>query len=137
MMRKKLQQGGMERPRELGWRELDMVRFVSTGIGVFSLVTTALFPLSVLKTRMMAMDSQGRGGLGFGAVGAAAREILRAEGVPGFYRGFTTVVLGIIPARVLYMTTLEGTKGLVRAALVPGSQELSAPAARRCWRAWL
>lgn len=41
--------------------------------------------------------------------------------MPGFYRGFTTVVLGIIPARVLYMTTLEGTKGLVRAALGPGS----------------
>ena len=25
----------MERPRELGWRELDMVRFVGTGVGVF------------------------------------------------------------------------------------------------------
>ena len=46
-----------------------MVRFVGTGVGVFSVVTTALFPLSVLKTRLMALDggvesraAKGRGG---------------------------------------------------------------------------
>lgn len=38
------------------------------------------------------------------------RHIWRTEGVRGFYRGFATVVFGTIPARGVYLTTLEATK---------------------------
>ncbi len=36
--------------------------------------------------------------------------VWRSEGVPGFYRGFGTVVFGTIPARTIYLTSLEVTK---------------------------
>eukprot|EP00967_Tisochrysis_lutea_P133085 scaffold233002_cov19-Tisochrysis_lutea.AAC.2 len=36
--------------------------------------------------------------------------VWQSEGIPGFYRGFATVVFGTIPARTIYLTSLEITK---------------------------
>lgn len=38
------------------------------------------------------------------------RQIARHEGPLGFYRGFGTVVLGMMPMRFIYMAVLEVTK---------------------------
>jgi solute carrier family 25 protein 44 len=40
--------------------------------------------------------------------------VWRAEGIPGFYRGFGTVVFGTIPARTIYLTSLEITKSTMQ-----------------------
>lgn len=61
-------------------------------------LTTALYPLSVIKTRQMALAGS-QAGLG-GAV-ATARGVLAADGVRGLYRGFGTVVMGMFPARMV------------------------------------
>lgn len=42
-------------PAEVDWESLDKGKFVYTGALMFSGVTTLLFPLSVLKTRQMAL----------------------------------------------------------------------------------
>ncbi|KAG1360618.1 putative Mitochondrial arginine transporter BAC2 [Cocos nucifera] len=39
--------------------------------------------------------------------------ILRHECLRGFYKGFTTSLTGTIPARALYVSTLEVTKSAV------------------------
>ena len=44
-----------------------------------------------------------------------ATQILRTEGPTGLYKGFSVVICGTIPARILYLATLEATKTKVRA----------------------
>ncbi|GBG91163.1 hypothetical protein CBR_g52044 [Chara braunii] len=41
------------------------------------------------------------------------RQTIRYEGVLGLYKGFGTVVMGTIPARAVYLGTLEATKSVV------------------------
>ena len=64
------------------------------GIGVFTGITTALFPLSVIKTRQMASPTARPG---FSGAFQTAVNIKNADGLRGFYRGFGTVVAGAIP----------------------------------------
>lgn len=94
-------------PAEIDWARLDKVKFLYVGMAVFSGVTTVLYPLSVVKTQQMALASAPRGLRGAKATGAA---ILKAEGPRGLYRGFGTTILGLIPARIVYLTTLEAVK---------------------------
>lgn len=78
-------------------RRLDQGKALIYGVGVFSGIVTALFPLSVVKTRQMAspnISGDFRGSL------TTARMLYNTEGVIGFYRGFGTVVSGAIPVRV-------------------------------------
>lgn len=88
-------------------RSLDKRRFLYVGLGLFSGVTTVLFPLSVIKTRQMAEHGVPPGLSGTAQV---ARLIWQRDGPRGFYRGFGTVLFGTIPSRTLYMTTLELAK---------------------------
>lgn len=55
-----------------------------------------LFPLTVVKTRQQAIE-----GTPAGLRGAAqiAKDIVRYDGIRGLYRGFGTVIIGVIPAR--------------------------------------
>lgn len=57
---------------------------LQVGAGMFSTVTTALFPLSVIKTRQQALNRH-EGGGAF-TLGQVARDIWRGEGIRGFYR---------------------------------------------------
>lgn len=92
-------------PREVDWNTLDKRKFFVTGVGVFSGVTAALYPLSVIKTRQMVSShaTQAR------AVDIV-KEILKERGARGLYRGFGTIVIGAIPIRVVYLSTLEAVK---------------------------
>jgi solute carrier family 25 protein 44 len=92
-------------PREVDWNTLDKRKFFVTGVGVFSGVTAALYPLSVIKTRQMVSShaTQAR------AVDIV-KEILKERGARGLYRGFGTIVVGAIPIRVVYLSTLEAVK---------------------------
>jgi solute carrier family 25 protein 44 len=66
-----------------------------------------LFPLTVIKTRMMALDDAHRG---FRGVYYTARDVVRYDGVRGLYKGFGTVVGGLIPGRMVYLGILEASK---------------------------
>ena len=59
-------------------------------------VTTILFPLTVVKTRQQAIEGTPPGIRGAAQI---AKDILRYDGIRGLYRGFGTVVIGVIPAR--------------------------------------
>jgi solute carrier family 25 protein 44 len=140
---------------EVDWATLDKRKFFVNGVVVFSSLTTCLFPLTVIKTRMMAMDgANGLGGAsgtpsgtpsgaapgaatgatsgvpastgaasrvaGRGATNSVletAREVVRTSGYRGLYKGFGTVVGGLIPGRMLYLGVLEATKKSVSVGL--------------------
>ncbi|EOA22853.1 hypothetical protein CARUB_v10003583mg [Capsella rubella] len=98
-------------PKDIDWQMLDKSRFFFLGAGLFSGVSTALYPIVVLKTRQQVSPTR---------VSCAniSLAIARFEGLRGFYKGFGTSLLGTIPARALYMTALEITKSSVGQATV-------------------
>jgi solute carrier family 25, member 44 len=104
----------MARSQEVDWERLDKKKFFVQGAAVFSTLTGALFPLTVIKTRMMALD-----GAHTGLSGAiyTARDVVRSDGIKGLYRGFGTVIVGAIPARMIYLATLESTKSAISASM--------------------
>ncbi|OVA00829.1 Mitochondrial carrier protein [Macleaya cordata] len=91
---------------EINWDKLDKTKFYVVGAGLFTGVTVALYPVSVVKTRLQVATKDSVEKNAFSVI----RGLLRTEGVPGLYRGFGTVITGAIPARVIFMTSLETTK---------------------------
>ncbi|KAK6128631.1 hypothetical protein DH2020_037621 [Rehmannia glutinosa] len=91
---------------EINWDKLDKTKFYFVGAGIFSGVTVALYPISVVKTRMQVAshDSVERSAI------SVIKGLLKTDGVSGLYRGFGTVVTGAIPTRVIFLTALETTK---------------------------
>ncbi|XP_057522098.1 uncharacterized protein LOC130802187 isoform X2 [Amaranthus tricolor] len=91
---------------EINWDKLDKTKFYVVGAGLFTGITVALYPVSVVKTRLQVASKDIADRNAF----AVAKGILKADGVPGLYRGFGTVITGAIPARIIFLTTLETTK---------------------------
>ncbi|KAG9160351.1 hypothetical protein Leryth_008774 [Lithospermum erythrorhizon] len=100
---------------EINWDKLDKTKFYVVGAGLFTGVTVALYPISVVKTRMQVASSASVERNTFSVI----KGILRADGVPGLYRGFGTVITGAVPTRILFMTTLETTKAAAFRMLQP------------------
>jgi len=105
--------------REVDWETLDKRKFFVYGTGLFSGVTVLLFPLSVIKTRQIASETAhgGRSLQGLGGAATIAREVWAREGARGLYKGFGTVIFGTIPARIIYLTTLEKVRVVARDGL--------------------
>ena len=99
-------------PKEVTWGALDKKKFFVIGAGMFSGVTCMLYPLTVIKTRQM-VDSSGRRPTGGVAI---VRDIVKQRGVLGLYQGFGTIVVGTLPIRMVYLSTLEVVKARVRGA---------------------
>ncbi|KAG0463274.1 hypothetical protein HPP92_019343 [Vanilla planifolia] len=91
---------------EINWDKLDKTKLYVVGAGLFTGVTLALYPVSVIKTRMQVASKDTAQNRAL----AVFRNILKADGIPGLYRGFGTVVTGAIPARIIFLTSLETTK---------------------------
>lgn len=85
---------------------LDKTKFYFVGAGLFTGVTVALYPVSVVKTRLQVATKDTAERSAYSVI----RGLLRADGVPGLYRGFGTVITGAIPARIVFLTALETTK---------------------------
>ncbi|CAN7121406.1 unnamed protein product [Brassica rapa subsp. narinosa] len=85
---------------------LDKKRFYVVGAGLFTGVTVALYPVSVVKTRLQVASKDVAERSAFSVV----KGILKNDGVPGLYRGFGTVITGAVPARIIFLTALETTK---------------------------
>lgn len=85
---------------------LDKTKFYVVGAGLFTGVTVALYPVSVVKTRLQVASKDAAERNAFSVV----RGLLRRDGIPGLYRGFGTVITGAVPARVIFLTALETTK---------------------------
>ncbi|KAH6829695.1 Mitochondrial substrate carrier family protein [Perilla frutescens var. hirtella] len=91
---------------EINWDKLDKTKFYVVGAGIFTGITVALYPISVVKTRLQVAshDAVERNAI------SVAKNLLKTDGICGLYKGFGTVVTGAIPTRILFLTALETTK---------------------------
>ena len=71
---------------------LDLPKLLLYGSGIYSALTLALHPLSVLKTRAQASTAPSSL-----SRGDALRAMLRTSGVRGLYAGLGPVILGALP----------------------------------------
>ncbi|PRW59482.1 solute carrier family 25 member 44 [Chlorella sorokiniana] len=98
----------------IDWSRLDKKKFFVVGAGLFSGLTTMLYPLSVIKTRQMALEGSQSGLRG---AYLTARGVVAHDGVRGLYKGFGTVIGGMFPARMVYLSTLEMSKSVTNSLL--------------------
>ena len=85
---------------------LDKKKFFVVGAGLFTGVTAALYPVSVVKTRLQVASKDTLERSAFSVV----KGLLKTDGIPGLYKGFGTVIIGAIPTRIIFLTALETTK---------------------------
>ncbi|XP_022954457.1 solute carrier family 25 member 44-like isoform X2 [Cucurbita pepo subsp. pepo] len=90
----------------LDFSRLVRPRLTGTRAGLFTGITVALYPVSVVKTRMQVAVKDSAEKNAFSVI----KGLLKNDGVPGLYRGFGTVITGAIPARIIFLTALETTK---------------------------
>ncbi|KAF5180875.1 Mitochondrial substrate carrier family protein j [Thalictrum thalictroides] len=91
---------------EINWDKLDKTKFYVVGAGLFTGITVALYPVSVVKTRLQVATKDSVEKSAFSVI----RGLLKTEGIPGLYRGFGTVITGAVPVRIIFLTSLETTK---------------------------
>lgn len=91
---------------EINWDKLDKTKFYVVGAGLFTGITVALYPVSVVKTRLQVASRDSGERNAFSVI----KGLLKADGIPGLYRGFGTVITGAVPARIIFLTALETTK---------------------------
>ncbi|XP_078430138.1 mitochondrial substrate carrier family protein [Wolffia australiana] len=91
---------------EINWDKLDKTKFYVVGAGLFTGVTVALYPISVVKTRMQVVSKE----VAERSAVSIVKNVLKTDGIPGLYRGFGTVITGAIPARIIFLTSLETIK---------------------------
>ncbi|XP_047310665.1 solute carrier family 25 member 44 [Impatiens glandulifera] len=91
---------------EINWDKLDKTKFYVVGAGLFTGLTVALYPVSVIKTRLQVSSKDAAEKTAFSVI----RGILKTDGIPGLYRGFGTVITGAVPTRIIFLTALETTK---------------------------
>ncbi|CAI9752758.1 unnamed protein product [Fraxinus pennsylvanica] len=91
---------------EINWDKLDKTKFYVVGAGIFTGLTVALYPISVVKTRMQVASHDAIERNAYSVI----KGLLKTDGIPGLYRGFGTVITGAIPARIIFLTALETTK---------------------------
>ncbi|XP_014522876.1 solute carrier family 25 member 44 isoform X1 [Vigna radiata var. radiata] len=91
---------------DVNWDRLDKKKFYVVGAGLFTGVTVALYPVSVVKTRLQvaSKDTLERSAL------SVVKGLLKTDGIRGLYKGFLTVMTGTIPTRIIFLTALETTK---------------------------
>lgn len=91
---------------DISWENIDKVKFNTYGAVLFTLNSAALYPISVVKTRVQVASKN--------AVHTTSskvfRSIIRDDGVRGLYRGFATAATGSVPGRAMFLATLEISK---------------------------
>ncbi|CAN1839142.1 Solute carrier family 25 member 44 [Linum perenne] len=91
---------------EINWDKLDKTKLYVVGAGIFTGITVALYPISVIKTRLQVATKDTGERNAFSVI----RGLVKTDGIPGLYRGFGTVITGAVPARIIFLTALETTK---------------------------
>jgi len=126
---------------EINWDNLDKTKLYVVGAGMFSGVTVALYPVSVVKTRMQVAsgDALRRNALATfknilkisqklmvqGYSGNArykggidvARKVIKADGIRGLYRGFGLSVMTYAPSSAVWWASYGSSQRIIWSAL--------------------
>lgn len=93
------------RPGDILLHQLDAWKFATNAAVVFGGMTTALYPLSCIKTNAMVQQNA--------STLRTARSLL-GQSYLAPWRGFGTVLVGMFPSRALYLTSLEAGRSHLR-----------------------
>ena len=85
---------------------LDKTKFYVIGAGLFTGVTVALYPVSVVKTRLQVSSKDAVERNAF----SIACGLLRRDEILGLFEGFGIMITGVVPAQTIFLTSLETTK---------------------------
>lgn len=96
----------------LQWSDIDKYKFFGYGTGLYSGLTIALQPIQVLRTRQIVLNSKTAKDalLHQHTIKSIFHELMASSGVRGLFRGAGVVVTLAIPARVVYISTLETSR---------------------------
>ena len=96
---------------DIQWDDIDKVRFYGIGTGMYTLITMALHPINVLKTRQQVLSDSNVRQLNTSSVQRIRR----------MYRGLGIVLVMAVPARGIYIGTLEHSKDYLQKYLQKSS----------------
>ena len=97
--------------RILRWSEIDKVHFFGVGTVMYSALTIALHPMTVLKTRQQVLNTTAKDSLLHQhTLRSTYHDLISQSGVRGLFRGAGVVVSLAIPARVVYISVLEWSR---------------------------
>ena len=82
---------------------LDKTKFHLKGAVLFSVVSPILHPLSVVKTQIQVAGAELSHMNGL----AMCKHIVKADWASSLFQGFGTLVVGTIPGRGIFLTSLE------------------------------
>ena len=94
--------------------EVDLPKLLLVGSGLYSVLTAALHPLNVLKTRAQAASSEVKSATRFEMLRILTRG--SGGGLGGLFSGLGPVLAGAVPARASYILALEGVRPKAEAA---------------------
>ncbi|XP_060676560.1 solute carrier family 25 member 44-like isoform X2 [Hemiscyllium ocellatum] len=87
------------------WQDLDKGKFYALGLVMTMAIRVSVYPFTLIRTRLQVQ----RGASLYAGTFDAFAKILRAEGVPGLYRGFLVNSLTLASGQC-YVTTYELTR---------------------------
>ena len=92
--------------RDITWGDLHKPSLILYSATIFTGLRGILYPALLLKTRLQAQQQRAA----YSGLVSGFLSILRSEGIRGLYRGFSTVVAGVLPAQTLYIAVYEGLR---------------------------
>ena len=95
----------METGQMIEWEHLDKAKFLTLGPLLAVGVRGAVYPFSLIKTRLFMQDKRSI----YNGTWDAFKKILRYEGVKGLYKGFGVSLYGILSGQ-MYIVTYELTR---------------------------
>lgn len=98
----------MAKPIE--WSEIDQPRFYTIGTGVYSVLTAMLHPITVVKIRQQSQSLQQHTCTVAAQQPSFTKIIQSKAGVHGLFRGLPIVLTCAVPARAVYIGTLETSR---------------------------
>ncbi|KAL7560693.1 hypothetical protein ACA910_021428 [Epithemia clementina (nom. ined.)] len=116
------ERGGAEAAKKtMSARQMEAFHLLSGGLAG-TVASTVTNPLEVIKTQLQSSNNMFIGGGGAtNRVAAVAREILRLDGLPGFFRGLPATLVGIVPSRSVYFYAYQRSKNALDPYLPQGS----------------
>ena len=94
---------------KIQWSEIDKLRFYGIGTGMYTAITIALHPITVLKIRQQIVPGEN--------IYEGYLNQNRLARMRGFYRGMGIILVLAIPARGVYIGTLESSREIISNAL--------------------
>lgn len=95
----------------LRWSEIDKVHFFGVGTVMYTALSLALHPMTVLKTRQQVLNTTAKDSLLHQhTLRSTYHDLISQSGVQRLFRGAGVMVLLAIPARVVYISVLEWSR---------------------------